>query len=310
MSTPIRLTALDGANPGAFLAALGVLEALHHQGYPARLRWVLAGGWKPEILAPGIDAVDALVDCLMADLASDDLSTLWEFGYLKEEKKGTLFCRDLKASPGELRDRLLLPVWCAAHPAERSAVDLVAGLVAEGGLDNQGKSKPTAFYFTTGNQQFLQMVADLRQSMRKEFVTEGLMGPWSHPQPLPVLGWDVSNSREWALRAKEPSSDKKQGQPAVEWLGFRGLALFHCHGRRGQTVTTGVTGPWKGESFTWPLWSGWLGRDLTRTVVGLPLESLAPAERTRMGIVEVLRSMIRRADPGGQGSMTPAGVLG
>ncbi len=56
-TTAVELTALDGANPLAFLAALGTLVALHAAGERnARLRWRAGARWTPVIdAAPSSD---------------------------------------------------------------------------------------------------------------------------------------------------------------------------------------------------------------------------------------------------------------
>ena len=306
--TTIRLDGLEGSNPGAFLAALGVLEVLTEAGLPARLRWVEHAGWRPEVA--GVQTFDQLVDAVVADLGSARDEALLAFTYPREsDKRGIEDIADLKAPPDWLRSRLVEPLARAASAEARSAVDLCAALVAEGGVDNNGQTKPSAFHFTAGQQKFLQMVGELRRSTTREHVVEGLLGPWVNPAPLPALGWDVGNSRDYALRATDPSSDKKMSQPAVEWLGFRGLRLLPCFVVRQQTRTTGVSGSWKRGRFTWPLWSTWLSMDTARTACGLPLQELDAATRRAWGLVDVLSSAIHRSDQGGYGSMGPPEVL-
>src|SRR5690606_29377054 len=76
----IVLTGLDGTNPLAFLAALGVLETLTDQGVDARLRWHDQGVWQPVVL--GLDSgIEALVEHCVRDARAkqNDLALALEY---------------------------------------------------------------------------------------------------------------------------------------------------------------------------------------------------------------------------------------
>jgi hypothetical protein len=308
MSTDIRLTGLDAANPGAFLATLGIMDVLQAAGVSVQLRWTAWAGWRPEVR--GMASKEALVELIAADLRGDRNTRVYGFTYARESgSKAGDPVGDLKPHPHDLREGLLAPLRNDATRWDRSAVDACAGLVAEGGVDNNGKSKPTAFHFTAGNQLFLVMASELRRNVTEDQIAEGLFGPWTNPAPLPTLGWDVGNSREYALRATNPSTDKKVCQPAVEWLGLLGLRFFPCFAERGQTRTTGVSGSWKKGEFIWPVWQGWLAPATVASVVALDLQAMSAAERRTRGIATVYASAIHRHDQGGYGSFRPPRVL-
>jgi hypothetical protein len=55
---------------------------------------------------------------------------------------------------------------------------------------------------------------------------EALFGPWLYARALPVLQWDNSQTRDYALRASDPSKEKKLGVPGADWLAFRGLSFL------------------------------------------------------------------------------------
>lgn len=303
-----RLTGLEASNPGAFLAALGVLDVLHSSGRDARLRWVQSAGWRPEV--SGVTTREELIGLVVEDQEGTRDSEVFGFTYPRDSgTKAGEPVGDLKAEPEVLRQRLLVPVAASASLENRSAADACAGLVAEGGEDNNGKSKPTAFHFTAGQQNFLEMIQALRSGIERSHIEEGLFGPWRNPVRLPAMGWDVGNSREYALRATNPSTDPKACQPAVEWLGVRGLRFFPCFAIRGQTVTTAVRGSWKRGRFLWPVWSGWLDRDTVASLVAQDLKGLHPAERRARGIGGLFEATIHRHDQGGYGSFRPPGVV-
>ena len=69
---PIELTGLDGGNPLGFIAAIGLLrvlvEARPVDGVRPRLRWRLAGTWRPVIDA-GMDR-DAVIDAVPGSITA------------------------------------------------------------------------------------------------------------------------------------------------------------------------------------------------------------------------------------------------
>ncbi|TVQ96649.1 MAG: hypothetical protein EA398_15670 [Deltaproteobacteria bacterium] len=306
MSEPILLTALQGDNPGAFLAALGVLEVTTTAGFATRLRWTAAAGWRPVI--EGMGSVHALLDVLEQDLRSTRDQEVLSFQYPKDEKKPQDLTGDLKPDPPRLR-AWLEQLAADVSPDTRSSVDLAVALVPEGGLDRGGKAKPTAFHFTAGQQKFLDMVNTLRDEVTRDHLEEGLFGPWLHPVKLPSLGWDVGNSREYALRAQDPSTDAKLAQPGFEWLGLRGLRFLPTWAHRGQTVTTGVKGSWKNGSFLWPIWQPALSAAEVASLLAQRTRHWTPAERRARGIGTLYEARINRHDQGGYGSFRPPAVV-
>jgi len=309
MTTPIRLTGLDGKNPGAFMAALGVLEVVTHFGYEGRLRWVRAAGWEAELLAPGIDTVDELVELLVADAHDIRGDEVFHFAYEKDGKKDGARVQDLKAEPAYLRATLLVPASKRARPDDRSDADLVVALVAENAVDGGGKAKPTALHFMAGQQQFLGMIRDVRAGVTAEHLREAIVGPWVTDEPLPVLGWDVGNSRIYALRASNPSKDKKTGYPGLDWLGVRSLPFFPTYAVKRNTRTTGVYGGWKKGAMVWPIWEAALAKDAVGALLRMPLMKLNPAARGVYGIGEIFEAAIHRSDQGGYGNFAPPKVV-
>jgi hypothetical protein len=211
--------------------------------------------------------------------------------------------RDLKPRPADLRAFL-----AELLQAGRSrSLEAAAAAFTETAQDNNGNTKPSALHFTAGQQQWLLMVTELQREVRPEDLREALLGPWRYQRELPVLGWDSSANRDYALLASNPSKDKKTGVPGADWLAFLGLALLPCAPRRDQILTTGCAGGWKTGTFTWPLWTVPLGLEPLRSLIGRPdLDRLPPEHRARMGIGAIFTSGIRRSDQGGYGSMRPA----
>jgi hypothetical protein len=127
---------------------------------------------------------------------------------------------------------------------------------------------------------------------------------------LPVLGWDGTASRDYALRASDPSTDKKQGVPGADWLAFRSLALLPVAPQGDRIVTPGCYGGWKDGCFEWPLWTVSLEAEVVRSLLGLgDIGKTKPNERKALGLGIVYQSRIKRSDQGGYGSFAPAQVV-
>jgi hypothetical protein len=291
-------TGLDGSNPLGFLAALGVLEALSERGVPVRLAWRDDGVWRP--VFTGTDAaIDQVIDWLDADretCASDPALHLEYDG-----------ARDLKPPPERFR-AYLLDLVGRASPAARRSVDWAACFASDVVVDNNGNTKPTALHFTAGQQQFLKMVLELAAGVNRDDIREALVGPWRYARPLPVMGFDATAGRDYALRASDPSGDKKRGVPGADWLAVRGLAGLGVVPNGDRLLTTCCSGGWKTGSFRWPLWHVALDRPMVHTVLRLSPADMPSAERRARGIAMVLECGIRRSEQGGYGSMTPAAV--
>jgi hypothetical protein len=303
--TPLLLTGLDGANPLGFLAALGVLNVLSDAapaGARPTLAWTYRGAWRPTVASgDGALSFEALAERVVAELA-----TWTKEPALDLEYDGV---RDLKPPPAVYR-AFLQRLVAEAEPARRRSVDLAAAFATDVAVDNSGSTKPTALHFTAGQQKFLAMVKKLAEELKAEDVVEALQGPWRYERSLPVLKWDATVFREYALRAGDPSKEEPNGIPGADWLAFRGLSFIRVAPRGRQVQTTGCFGEWKTGGFRWPLWSPALTRETVMSVLGLPrVQDLEQRERRARGISIVFEARIRRSEQGGYGSFSPAAVV-
>lgn len=294
----LLLTGLDGSNPLGFLAGLGVLEAMTARSLPAKLSWRNAGGWRAVVY--GADSLDDLLTLLDEDRVSCSSEPALALEYDGK--------RDLKPPPSLFADYLKSLVR-SSGPQSRRGVDWAASFGSDVVQDNNGNTKPTALHFAAGQQQYLKMAEDLAGGTTSADLREALCGPWTYSRELPVLGWDATASRDWALRASNPSKDKKTGVPGADWLAFRGLASLPVMPIGSGLRTTGCDGRWKTGRFRWGLWIVPCDLSLARSAMRLPLAELAPLERSMRGIGVVFQCGIRRSDQGGYGSFEPAEVV-
>lgn len=301
------LTGLDGKNPVAFLAALGVLAVTSDaaEGPAPRLVWRGSGTLHP-VLVDGPDRA-ALIDLLRADLASfRDEPALGRMRYAKGGEGPP--AHDLKPPPdflvGYLRDLVT--------GRSRRSLGFAAAFCSDVAVDGNGNAKPTALHFTAGQQELLTMVDDLLAEgtgVTGEDLEEALFGPWRYHRQLPVLGWDNSSARDYALRAGDPSKDKKLGVPGADWLAFRGLPFLRIAPVGDRVMTTGCRGEWKTGALRWPLWSAPLTRSVVAALLTSPeLFEADPRVLAGRGITVVLEAAIRRSEQGGYGSFAPARV--
>lgn len=302
------LTGLDGSNPLAYLAALGVLVALDeaHVGSEherPRLSWRLEGVWRP-VLHCDHEDLDAVLRALDEDREAVKGDPVLGFSYCAAQKP----IADVKPSAQELRAQLV--TWGAsATPFARRTVDWFSALVSEGALDGKGASKPSALHFYAGQQRFLTAASTLANAVNVAALREAVVGPWTYTSKLPVMSWDNTDTRDHALRASNPASEKL-GNPGADWLAVRGLLCFPTAAARGYQETAGVSGTWKKGLFTWSLWSTPLTLVTARSVVTLTRPAaLSANDRDRRGISSVFTSTIRRSGEGGYGAFSAAAVV-
>ncbi len=300
----LLLTGLDAKNPLGFLAALGVLNALADRERSGRLElrlaWRFMGTHRPAI----VDGPDheELIEALLEDAVSfrhEPAIERLRYSTTKGE------AHDLKPPP-EIFASYLRGLIAGGS---RRSLSFASAFATDMAVDNNKHAKPTALHFTAGQQEFLTMVGELSQGVNKEDFEEALFGPWRYRRPLPVLQWDNSTARDYALRASDPSTEKKLGVPGADWLAFRGLPFIRVAPVGQRIVTTGVRGEWKSGAFRWPIWTEPLCRSVIAALLSSPeLFDLDPKVLRMRGIALVLESAIRRSDQGGYGSFSPARV--
>jgi hypothetical protein len=175
--------------------------------------------------------------------------------------------------------------------------------------DNNGRTKPTAFHFVAGQQQFLKMATELGAGLQEVDLEEALTGPWIARSTLPSMSWDATVARLYALRASNPSTEKRGSVAGANWLGILGLSFFPVLVHRRRLVTTAVVGGWKDSVFTWPLWSPPSSARTVASLMRVDARGLSANERQAVGIALVMSARILRADQGGYGSFSPPAAV-
>lgn len=310
--TSLMLTGLDAQNPLAFLAALGLLRilddhAVRHAIERPRLSFIDEGRQTPKLwTALSMKEVAGIV---LEDATTQAMNPALRIAYdengneVSPEASGAT--RDLKPPP-----KLARVILDRGALADRRTADLLAGFFSDLVQDvSKGRTKPTAFHFTAGQQVFLKMVDALRRGIAAGDVNEALSGPWLNRSKLPSLSWDASITRLYALRAGDPSIEKRGSIAAANWLGVNALSFFPVNVLGTKLVTARVEGGWKGSSFTWPVWEARLSVPTIAALLRVDPRPWRSEERAAQGITGVFSSRILRAEQGGNGSFCPAEVV-
>ena len=286
-----HLNGLQGTNPLAFLAALGVQVLFEHEEEQPRL-W-----WSDDVVPHAVIDSEYTVE-RVADQAIKVFPRWLKSRALEPED-------DVKFKPEDMRKYL------GTARQHGPGDTLTASLVAEGSHDNKGVAKPSDLYFTAGQQRFLKMAREVLKGVESDDLVRALMGPWTYMSELPSLMWDVTDDRLYALSASNPSTDKKLTNPGVESLAILGLSCQPVFAGRDRTLTSGCAGGWKtGGSYTWPLWTKPAGPGAVQSLLAQATHNEpASAHRSRWyrswSLSKVIRSSIRRADQGGYGTFGP-----
>jgi hypothetical protein len=299
--TDLSLPALEGINPLGFLAALGVLDAVTSAGGEATLWWT--DELAPHAVLRSSGNLESVLDVLDSDRRR------WAHSPVLRYPAGEPL-RDAKPDRAGLRG-WFEAVLQSGGPAD---ADLLCALVAEDALDGNGNAKPTHLHFTAGQQQFLEMARTLASDVDADRLHEAVCGPWAYDSRLPSLSWDARGERVYAVRATDPSKDKRLGVPGADWLAFRGLIFYPVCAANGSLRTTACDTEWKRSAFRWPLWSVPAARDTVYSLVADPRlvsQETTPERRylTGRGVQAVLQAPIRRTDTGGYGSFGAPEIL-
>lgn len=298
-----HLPGLEGTNPLAFLAALGVQVAFSNEDMQPRLWW--SDDVVPHAVVDCIFTIDRIVVQTLETFA--DWKNSPAFNPRRTDGSEMPKGDELKLTHEDIRAYLRQASRCAWGGK------LATSLVAEGSLDNQRVAKPSDFYFTAGQQKFLDMAREILNAATIEDIERGLEGPWRYESKAPSLGWDITDDRMYALRATDPSSEKKLTNPGPEALALLGLSLHPVFAGRGRTDTQGCSGSWKSGWYSWPLWrmpaSPYAVRSLLAHAYDHPAASKRDHWYRAWGVSRILRSPIRRTDRGGYGTFGPPEIV-
>ncbi len=303
-SSKITFTGLDGANPLGYLAALGVLHVLTyaHKNKGIRMVWIAeSGGWRPQIHAKTRLSEDNIIETLQARAVPLDhmfspklLEKAPKHG--PKNKKGEASWADKLKFPLDcFRDYLAEAIanssienpiqaeWAAAWAGETCTRESSKALIVT----------RTRFDFTAGQQCFISMLHELRNTVTPEDIRSALFGPWRYSTSATSLRWDpLDEKRQYALQAFDPtnaSANPSLAEPGANFLAIEGLPFFSFAPDR-HASQPGFIGSGDKRCFHWRIWESLLPLDVVRSVITLSDQSsdtFAP-----LGIRQILQSAI------------------
>jgi CRISPR-associated endonuclease/helicase Cas3 len=289
--TTISLDALDGANPLAFLAALGALRVVTRAfpGHNPRLAWRQTfGAWRPVLCTTSQLQEDAMLAALCENYL--DVDAMFSPQLLEESD-------DLRFQASSYRS--FCAESCVASAPPRLRVDFAAAWATEmASPRDRTVVRRTAFHFTSGRQTFLDMLRKLSGRCTKDDLKRTLLGGWRYTAQAPSLRWDTyDEKRQYALQAIDPQN-RSQNPPRADiganFLGVQALPLFPLVPNR-TASQPGFDRDAEGRSWHWPIWTCPLGLDAIRSLLTLSLadpEEWPPLRRRALGVSAVFQSGI------------------
>ena len=298
----LLLEGLDGANPLAFLAALGVLRGLNI-AWPDRLvqlSWTERDAWRP---------------CLHADreaISRDDvLDGLTSFADLRSGHEALDIGDNLTLSPDRFREAAKAAAGSSTgYLAGRARADFIAGFGCEAVTGRNDEVRDTALRTLrgAGHQHFLKTMRDLAECADADSFERCLFHPWTRGDRRLSLRWDPEDDRRYALRWRDPSKDVAGTEWGANRLAFEAIPLFPVAPVGRTLATTGFRGARAGDTFfTWPIWDVPVNLDTVRSILSLDELQQDTPDRHRlnpMGVREVFRS--QRMNAGRYRNFSPA----
>ncbi|MEI9892723.1 MAG: hypothetical protein WDN28_02105 [Chthoniobacter sp.] len=294
----LPLLALNGAEPLAFLAALGTLRGTATRWPSARLSWTGEAPFQPLLELPDGVTEEAVIENLVLVLhATEKLEFFTRFG------------SEVKVSPGEYR-KLFDDLAGKEDEDSLAALEYLYALGNEMVPDRSGKKlKPTAWHMTAGQQQFLEMAGILLRETTAEHLRAALLKPWEYVDPPPSMRWDTSGERLYALEARNPSSVQIRTVRGANALGFLALPFFPVSVVNGRLQTRGFIRTHERRDFlVWPIWRPGLTSQVIPLLLGDSRLAQSPTIPTSLivsGVAAVYRSE-RSINDHGYGTLRPS----
>ncbi len=260
-SSILRLEGLDGSNPLAFLASLGLLRLLDSRNEEASLRmhWeVEHGQWIPVLTSTTSLFTDTWIGSELHELATRELN-----GAIDSIDDGS---GKIITDP----DRFwrIESAWLQKYfDEDASQADglFLSSLANEMSRRIElGKETDTMefseLYMTrgSGHQRMLELAKNIRNTTQSEHLRKALFEPWRYDDDGKSLNlrWDPLDDRQYAKRWLNPSTDPSQTVLGGNDLAFEALPFFPTAIVNRRLETTAFQRRRRmGTFLTWPIWT-------------------------------------------------------
>lgn len=285
----IPLIGLNGANPLAFLAALGTIRTASFVNGDAKLAWRLdQGAWRPIVFDCGNDE-DRFIDDILRELRNASMEPFE--ADTKLPFSAERFARSVRAIQNDYSEkkRRIADLWSAlgteAFAEDGLFQDTAFRMVRSG--DSAGNGLPA-------------YALNVHTSLTREALVRTLLRPWDYQDDSrgSSFRWDPVDDQRYALRWKNPSKSGPSDGPGTmigaNRLALEGLCFFPTFCVETAAVTTGFcTDERRNVWFLWPIWCTPLSLDSIRGLLALAEIRRRDFDRGRLvkrGIGEVFKS--------------------
>jgi hypothetical protein len=286
----ILLAGLDGANPLAFLAALGTLRTLS-RALPAErvaMSWIDAGtGWRPVVTFGAGGSEQQLIDLLDGQLRSVADCAAFAIGDNLNLPHQTFRSHALCATERAT----------AAHEPDREDADFLAAFGCEACVNDDGTIEDTDLRTMSGggHQHFLKFFRNLVAETSASHLRRALLLTWDYADDGRNLNlrWDPADDRRYAMRWDDPSGDPIKTMRGANRLAIEALPLLPTMPTAHGLATTCFQGSnARNTRFVWPVWTAAISLDVVRALLGstAALEAAPPATRRHTGVVAMYSS--------------------
>jgi CRISPR-associated endonuclease/helicase Cas3 len=276
----LPLTGLDGANPLAFLAAIGTLvvsDALSHsETKPAWLAGRVALSWgtdtsdyTPVLHLPAAPSSPSAVTHFLAEnlaRSPDDHPAKWVIEMLAEllaEKK-------LELVP-PIRQRFRNRCLSSRSLANRCYLDWATALDCEPVSEGASQLQTVRRDYLLGN------LRSIMARTNSEHLRRSLFEPWDYADALDnqSLHWEPGEDRrhayQWHMPSGDPMRKKRGGMLGANRLALEAWPLLPSFPASDRVATRGFKGNRASDTFwTWPLWRQPLTRETVASILSLP----------------------------------------
>jgi CRISPR-associated endonuclease/helicase Cas3 len=278
---PLSLTGLDGANPLAFLAAIGTLVVCdslsQSQTKPTWLAGRVALSWgtedsdyTPVLHLPAAPSSSSTVAGFLAEnlaRSPDDHPARGVIEMLAE-----LLADKKQESVSEIRQRFRERCLRGRSLANRPCLDWATALDCEAVPDGASQLQTVRRDYLLGN------LRSIMARTEAKHLDHSLFAPWDYADALDnqSLHWEPSEDRrhayQWHMPNGDPTRKKRGGMLGANRLALEGWPLLPSFPARGRVATRGFQGHRASDTFwTWPLWRQPLTRDAVASILGLPM---------------------------------------
>lgn len=303
-SHALCLTGLNGANPLAFLAALGAFRSIAEASPKKSVRL----GWKPS--GSAWSAVLHTSDKLDA---YELVAVLHQYLANRANHSALTVADNPKMPASQFHAYANHAATAWLDQSDIAWAEFAAAFGSDGVVDDDEMIEDTAFRTMSGagHQHFLKFMNELARDTSADQLKEALFGPWRYRDVGFSMRWDPEDDRRYALRWFNPSGDAARNVRGANRLAIEGLRLFPTMPANSRLATTGFVGQKASNTFwSWPIWETPVSLDTCRSLLGhAELANPKPALDVcrAIGVVAVLKS--QRITNGKFRNFTPAQVV-